>query len=368
MTLIGGAIAVFLSGPVEHNTRPPWLLNPTGILDWGLLIAGPFVTYSGKELFQLLLTTFEVHVMRVDRFEIAAAKGKLEVLQHVDICFIGLNSLPEFILFNHLAAFCSGPLVEGHLAALTILNGPVAFVLSLLAFDFVYWLFHATLHTAAIYPYIHKHHHRQQIPNRGYADAVNVHPFEELAGATCFWLGLVFAAMTVGMHAGAAWMALGTWTAFNIGNHAEFDSPIHAPLPFPSSPRDHQMHHRVPNCNYAILTMVYDHAFGTYKPYTPVCSIKDGGNPNEADSPTCKWRPEKPTTGLVPSPWCVLPMAPALVAFVLANEMARLSYDAGKLTWPATADISKIWPPLAFGLMYTLVCALFTALPRAKRD
>jgi sterol desaturase/sphingolipid hydroxylase (fatty acid hydroxylase superfamily) len=368
LTLIVGAVAVFLSGPVEHNARPPWLLNPTGILDWPILIAGPFVTYSGKELFQIILEKFEHHIIRVQRFEISAAKGKLEMLQHVDICFIGLNSLPEFILFNHIAAFCAGPLVEGHLAELTIMNGPVAYILSLLAFDFVYWLFHATLHHGSIYQYIHKHHHRQQVPFRGYADAVNVHPFEELCGATCFWLGLVFAASTIGMHAGAAWMAMGTWIVFNIGNHAEFDSPIHAPLPFPSGPRDHQMHHRVPNCNYAILTMLFDHLFGTYKPYTPV-GMKDCANPNEAkDSPTCKWKPDKPTNGLVPSPWCVLPFGPSLVVFALAHETCRLSAAAGELTFPTAADAAKIWAPLGAGLLYALACALPNVQWHSKTD
>jgi hypothetical protein len=31
-----------------------------------------------------------------------------------------------------------------------------------------------------VYPYVHKHHHRQILPKRGYLDAGNEHPIEQV--------------------------------------------------------------------------------------------------------------------------------------------------------------------------------------------
>ena len=49
-------------------------------------------------------------------------------------------------------------------------------------YDFVYYWFHRFLHIPAIYPYIHKHHHRQLIPFRGSWDGANTHPIEFIFG------------------------------------------------------------------------------------------------------------------------------------------------------------------------------------------
>ncbi len=64
----------------------------------------------------------------------------------------------------------------------TLLNTVVAFVALFVLYDLVYTLMHRAMHTRALYPYVHKHHHRQHSPFRGNVDAINVHPVEYIAG------------------------------------------------------------------------------------------------------------------------------------------------------------------------------------------
>ena len=40
------------------------------------------------------------------------------------------------------------------------------------AYDFIYYIFHRIIHIPKIYPYIHKHHHRQVSPFRGTYDGM----------------------------------------------------------------------------------------------------------------------------------------------------------------------------------------------------
>ena len=68
---------------------------------------------------------------------------------------------------------------------------PVLFIV----YDFFYTLLHGFLHIRAVYPLIHKHHHRQHFPTRGYLDAGNEHPIEHVVGVTCTWAAVLAAAL-----------------------------------------------------------------------------------------------------------------------------------------------------------------------------
>merc|ERR1719316_2659830 len=101
------------------------------------------------------------------------------------------------------------------------------------------------------------------------------------------------------MHAGTAWFLFVIWSVFNILNHFDYDSPMHVPVLFPSGPRDHQMHHRIPTCNYCKLTMFWDRVFGTYLPYAEIAEA-----PKSETTPG----PRFPLSEALPSPACVLPL------------------------------------------------------------
>lgn len=58
---------------------------------------------------------------------------------------------------------------------MTLLNTLIAIPLQFIVYDAGYSIFHRFLHWAPVYPWIHKHHHRQVAPMRGLDDAINTH-------------------------------------------------------------------------------------------------------------------------------------------------------------------------------------------------
>lgn len=106
------------------------------------------------------------------------------------------------------------------------------------------------------------------MPTRGYLDAANEHPFEQVLGLclvqASFHLGA--AVLPFGVHAFGVPAFLSVYAATALLNHTPFDVQFGwAGLGY--SVRSHEMHHRFPQCNYAQNTMLFDKLLGTYAPY-----------------------------------------------------------------------------------------------------
>jgi sterol desaturase/sphingolipid hydroxylase (fatty acid hydroxylase superfamily) len=143
---------------------------------------------------------------------------------------------------------------------------------SLLAFyvfyDYFYMWFHRVLHIRAIYPIIHKHHHRQKAPSRGNLDAINVHPFEYVVGEYLHLLTIYLIPCHV--FTVAFFIIVGGILASL--NHTRLDLNI----PFGIySVKAHDIHHRLPESNYGQYTMYWDKLHGSYRPYDPKATTKD---------------------------------------------------------------------------------------------
>lgn len=266
--VFGFVLLTLASKPVQAGAFLPWTVNPTGYLDGAWFIFLYISTIPGKEILNIILNHLASSVFGFKKMDESDGKvHKLELLETVDLCYLAFNTIMEFLGMNHIVAcLINGP-VEQRLQAFNVINGPVAFVVIMCLNDIIYYPFHLIAHKRAFYPYCHKQHHRNFVPFRGYADAANQHPFEQFYGFFIFIASVHLAAMTVGVHAGTAWFAFLAWAVLNIANHLAFDSKIHLPLPYPAYPRDHQMHHRFPQCNYSTLTTMCDRAFGTFRPY-----------------------------------------------------------------------------------------------------
>jgi len=146
---------------------------------------------------------------------------------------------------------------------------------------------------------------------------------EQTYGFSIFVVSLHIAAATVGLHVATAWLAALSWALFNVANHLAFDSLLHLPLPYPAYPRDHQMHHRFPQCNYSTLTTIMDRYFGSFRSYQAM-------QKNAKLTPQSLDRPEA-----VPSPYSVLGLGVGLaVAGVLAERVIT-----GSLPSPAQASV-----------------------------
>lgn len=265
------------SGPAREGAILPWTLNPTGELNnfntYVLLYA---LTIPAKEFLNVLLCFFGRYVLRCKKMDEGESKvRKLEVLEFHDLCYLAGNTVVEFLGMNHTVAFLLSSAVDYRLIKFNLYNGPLAFIFLMTLNDIIYYPFHLVAHRRSLYPYCHKQHHRQFVPFRGYADAANQHPLEQSYGFAIFILSMWITSKVCGLHASTAWCATLAWAILNICNHLSFNSRIHLPLLYPAYPRDHNMHHRFPNCNYSTLSTMMDRFGGTFRKYEPLGAKKE---------------------------------------------------------------------------------------------
>eukprot|EP00933_Yihiella_yeosuensis_P055172 TRINITY_DN53871_c0_g1_i1.p1 TRINITY_DN53871_c0_g1~~TRINITY_DN53871_c0_g1_i1.p1 ORF type:complete len:497 (-),score=69.78 TRINITY_DN53871_c0_g1_i1:126-1436(-) len=331
--MVGSFITYSLaSSPANANSALPWTLDPGGFYsNMSLYVKFYFLTIPAKELLNLILKFIGSYVLRVRKMdESGGGVKKLEVLEFHDLCYLALNTTVEFLGMNHTIAFLmSSELLEWHLRKYNIYSGPCGFILCFILNDAIYYWFHLVAHKRILYPYCHKQHHRQFVPFRGYADAANQHPLEQIYGFSIWIFSMWLVAKLIGLHVSTACVASLLWAILNVCNHLAYDTRVHLPVPCPAFPRDHNMHHRFPNCNYATLSSMMDRIFGTYKPYIhaakPLRVSKDlplGANGMEEKEPRDvfegKTRPQ-----VVPSPWSFGLTSVCLFLGLLITEVSQ---------------------------------------------
>lgn len=212
--------------------------------------------------------------------QLPSRSGPSPVFQHkmraLDLVFLGLNSLIEFVFAQQVGhLLLDSSLVERSFSSLRLANGPLGVWMLLVADDLLYAPMHRAMHIPMVYPYVHKHHHRNTFPARGYVDAANEHPVEQVLALSLHWLAIHMVAHTTGLHvvALAAHFVIKAMGA--CFNHTGFDVQFSL-FGIEYSVRAHEMHHRKPNTNFAQFVMFWDRLMGTYKPY-------DSGLKTEAD-------------------------------------------------------------------------------------
>lgn len=228
----------------EVTTWPAWLM-----------VAFPSVILAGLELLTVIVTLLFESSPKIP------VKGKhLDKLETIDVAFITFNKLSTvFFVYNVIQVVYWTPSIFKTSEELTILNTVGSLVGFYVFYDFFYLCFHQFLHLRAVYPYVHKHHHRQKAPSRGNADAINVHPFEFVVGE---YLHLVTIwAIPCHMYTAIFFVVIGGILASL--NHTRFDVNI----PYVYSVKVHDVHHRLPESNYGQYTMLWDRIFGSYRSY-----------------------------------------------------------------------------------------------------
>lgn len=195
-------------------------------------------------------------------------KGKhLDELSSTDNLFIAINKLLTVVFVYHLCYVCYyTPTINWNMQEATLANTLGALVLFYIFYDFFYMNFHRLLHVRALYPYVHKHHHRQKAPSRGNLDAINVHPFEFLVGEYLHLLTI----LVIPCHILAVAFFILAGGILASLNHTRYD--VHIPYLF--SVKVHDVHHRLPESNYAQYIMLWDHIFGTYRDYASEEALK----------------------------------------------------------------------------------------------
>jgi lathosterol oxidase len=130
-----------------------------------------------------------------------------------------------------------------------------SFVLSYFAIDAGLYYSHRALHHRALFPYIHRLHHRYVAPTVFTTTAM--HPLEFFI----FTSFLVLPAFVIPMHVGTYLAVIG-WTYFiGVLDHSGVRFPWK--LPLHDDGRFHDDHHIYVSCNYGHHTSLWDRLHGT---------------------------------------------------------------------------------------------------------
>lgn len=193
----------------------------------------------------------------------------LERLTPKDYLFLACNQVVEAIALQHFAQFAlDDKKVMRAPEQLSLGSTICAIYLTVLVSDFIYYWAHRAMHLPALYPYIHKHHHRQCLPHRGYLDAANEHPLEQVIGLSTLMVAfhMVNDLSPWGLHAYAIGILFIIYGSLAFLNHTEYDVNL-GPLFLYYSVSAHETHHRFGKTNYAQQIMLWDKLFGTFKEY-----------------------------------------------------------------------------------------------------
>jgi len=132
-------------------------------------------------------------------------------------------------------------------------------------YDGFYTILHWGLHRPAIYPYIHKHHHRLRSCYKGLDDGQNTHPIEHFLGEYLFLLTWFLYTRLFPVHVLGVLLFMTASGAFSTMNHTRLDFKLPMGL---YSVANHDTHHRLLNCNYAQYLAFWDWLlFNAYIPY-----------------------------------------------------------------------------------------------------
>jgi len=193
----------------------------------------------------------------------ANAKG-LESLEIKDYTFLLVNQGVELVFLFHLMNF--GLSLPRDLEQLTVSNTVLVFYATFLVNDFFYYFMHRFLHVPAVYPFVHKHHHRQPLPHRGYTDAANESPIEQVGGLLCIWVTLKLLEPVLGFHALSLFAFFACFAVLAYLNHTPYDVKLGL-WGLEYTVRAHETHHRMLRGNYSQNTMLWDKVFGTFIDY-----------------------------------------------------------------------------------------------------
>lgn len=246
--------------PLEFNTLDYIFFGVTILLALELL--NVLVKYGGKR----------GSFVGDSKKKLIPVRGKhLDELRPVDYLFISMNkaATPPFVYFLMRYLYYEDNSVWSVRSA-TLLNTIAPLPCLYIIYDFFYTILHWALHKQCVYRHIHKHHHTQKAPSRANVDAVNVHPVEFFLGEynhlLCVFIWCSCLHQQIHVLCIVLFLFLGG--IFTALNHTRFDVvySLKGIITFFDS-KYHDVHHRIPQCNYGQYIMFWDVVFGTFRPY-----------------------------------------------------------------------------------------------------
>lgn len=136
----------------NHQTWPVWFL----------------AAFIGVIFLGLQILSFIVPVLFGSATPIPIKGKHLDEFSSLDKTFIFMNKCFTCLFVYHVIVVTPQmPTISWRREEITWLNTLGSLVVFYVFYDFFYTLFHRALHIRSVYPWIHKHHHRQKAPSRG---------------------------------------------------------------------------------------------------------------------------------------------------------------------------------------------------------
>eukprot|EP01061_Rhynchopus_euleeides_P022345 TRINITY_DN3639_c2_g1_i1.p2 TRINITY_DN3639_c2_g1~~TRINITY_DN3639_c2_g1_i1.p2 ORF type:complete len:328 (+),score=134.08 TRINITY_DN3639_c2_g1_i1:194-1177(+) len=262
---LGAYMGLFAAALQHHYAELLWLLNPFGfsLVTW-------IVLHIGNQRAKVLIDDIADAVAAwfggnklSHRVNTGATPEEWEWVDYMYVCVCSvLESSALYQLLNFVMQ-CGGTTALGDIGLLNVV--PAVWV-CLMVNDLLYGPMHMLLHHRWVYAYVHKQHHRIVTPGRMHTDAQNYHPVEQLLGLVCMVVALKTAMMTTGLHIIAFPIYLTCQLLMQVLNHSPYDVRFSC-LGIHYESGAHEMHHRIPTCNYALYLTSIDRAAGTYRDY-----------------------------------------------------------------------------------------------------
>jgi sterol desaturase/sphingolipid hydroxylase (fatty acid hydroxylase superfamily) len=230
---------------------------------WHFLALG-IVSIGGLELVMNRIVPFLCANIFGVKDDIPRSGKHLDTLDGKAQGFVLFSKMFIIIFMYHMTQFAMfTPKVLWGWSNLQFMNTIGPLPIYFMMYDMVYHPWHRIMHTKALYPLVHKHHHQQMVPTRGYEDGINVHPVEFLSGEYLHLLVLkLYTVYFSSIHVVSIVLFILFGGAMASLNHTRFDVLFRGW----AGVRYHDIHHSVIpfTKNYSQYTMLWDKVYGTF--------------------------------------------------------------------------------------------------------
>jgi sterol desaturase/sphingolipid hydroxylase (fatty acid hydroxylase superfamily) len=238
--------------------------------EWAIFIILVLIGYS---IITLITQSSIIFGCCGKRLEVRAKRLEDSELRWVDYIFVTINKLITVLYVVYGTTTIRHASWVNHntptsTSTFSVLSNIATVLLSLGCYDLFYVPFHRLLHTPILYPWIHKHHHRQAVPFRGTFDGINTHPLEFAFGEFLHIWVLRFVGYILSFFGYKIpfWGCLSFLLCGGLMaslNHTRFGINI----PYIYDVRTHDVHHRKPKSNYCQFVPWFDIVMGTFENY-----------------------------------------------------------------------------------------------------
>lgn len=248
------------SGMYDFMVEPvaDWSVNQAALFPW------------------LFIIPAEILALLIDGIIWAASDGGLPGLPRgerpkltwtdISYCYFNRIVMLPFVAFLNVRAIWASSAVDWALekSAFTFSNTVIGFLAVFCLADFVYYVGHRVVHgNPVLYNFIHKHHHGEPLPIRGWFDTCNAHPTDFFyTGFSTSPVSVLWLMPFLGVRIHIVTVAIMMYTVMFVGalGHSRLDFNLGF-----FNTRFHAGHHSMFKYNYAQNIELWDRLFGTYK-------------------------------------------------------------------------------------------------------